>query len=100
MAKAREDEKRSKKKEAEKGKKVDLYAAKESSSKDLVSDDSDDDAFEDWDFGPDRDRKNKSDEPPVKRALLQKRDYKVDLDSKLGKSVVITKNAPSSQTGG
>ena len=39
-------------------------------------------------------------EPPVKRALLKRRDYKVDLDSKLGKSVVITKNTPSAQAGG
>jgi U4/U6.U5 tri-snRNP component SNU23 len=39
-------------------------------------------------------------DPPVKRALLKRRDYKVDLDSKLGKSVVITKNTPSAQAGG
>ncbi|KAL0840452.1 hypothetical protein ABMA28_015702 [Loxostege sticticalis] len=38
--------------------------------------------------------------PPVKRELLKQRDYKVDLDSKLGKSVVITKNTPTSQSGG
>merc|ERR1712098_903399 len=44
--------------------------------------------------------KRKSDEPPVKRSLLQRRDYKVDLDSKLGKSVVITKNTASSNSGG
>jgi hypothetical protein len=44
--------------------------------------------------------KSKSDGPPVKRALLKRRDYKVDLDSKLGKSVVITKNSPSAQAGG
>ena len=40
------------------------------------------------------------DEPPVKRKTLSQRDYKVDLDSKLGKSSVITKNTPSSQSGG
>lgn len=38
--------------------------------------------------------------PPIKRELLKQRDYKVDLDSKLGKSVVITKNTPTSQSGG
>jgi len=39
-------------------------------------------------------------EEKVKRDLLRARDYKVDLDSKLGKSVVITKNTPQSATGG
>uniref|UniRef100_A0A0B6Y860 U1-type domain-containing protein n=1 Tax=Arion vulgaris TaxID=1028688 RepID=A0A0B6Y860_9EUPU len=37
---------------------------------------------------------------PVKRELLKPRDYKVDLDSKLGKSQVITKTTPASQQGG
>ncbi|KAK3924336.1 Zinc finger matrin-type protein 2 [Frankliniella fusca] len=37
---------------------------------------------------------------PVTRELLRQRDYRVDLEGKLGKSVVITKNTPSSQTGG
>ncbi|XP_022258494.1 zinc finger matrin-type protein 2-like [Limulus polyphemus] len=38
--------------------------------------------------------------PPVKRELLKPRDYKVDLDSKLGKTTVITKTTPPSQSGG
>ena len=37
---------------------------------------------------------------PVKRELLKRRDFEVDLDSKLGKSVVITKNTPNCQSGG
>ncbi|XP_064081509.1 zinc finger matrin-type protein 2-like [Macrobrachium nipponense] len=37
---------------------------------------------------------------PVKREFLKQRDYKVDIDSKLGKSQVITKTTPASQSGG
>ena len=47
-----------------------------------------------------RPKGSKSEGPPVKRALLKRREYKVDLDSKLGKSVVITKNTPSAHAGG
>lgn len=38
--------------------------------------------------------------PPVKRDLLRHRDYKVDLESKLGKTIVITKTTPQAEMGG
>lgn len=48
----------------------------------------------------DLDEDSSKDLSPVKREMLKQRDYRVDLDSKLGKSVVITKATPSSQSGG
>ena len=37
---------------------------------------------------------------PVKREKLKARDYKVDLESKVGKSVVVTKATSANQAGG
>lgn len=48
----------------------------------------------------DLDDDHSKDLSPIKREMLKQRDYRVDLDSKLGKSVVITKATPSSQSGG
>ncbi|XP_023349418.1 zinc finger matrin-type protein 2 [Eurytemora carolleeae] len=53
---------------------------------------------EDVEKAMNRDRSD--DGEKVKRDLLRTRDYKVDLDSRLGKSTVITKNTPQSATGG
>ena len=58
-------------------------------------------AREDLERAINRDKSRDKKEDPVKRELLKIRDYKVDLDSKLGKSVVIQKNsANNSQQGG
>lgn len=39
-------------------------------------------------------------EKPVERETLKARSYKIDLDSRLGKSVVISKTTPASEMGG
>lgn len=39
-------------------------------------------------------------EPPKKRENLKARDFKVDLESRVGKTVVVSKAAPSNQAGG
>jgi len=57
-------------------------------------------AREDVEKAINRDRSRDEKEDPVKRELLQIRDYKVDLDSKLGKSVIVQKNTPNGQQGG
>ncbi|CAL9685026.1 unnamed protein product [Knipowitschia caucasica] len=47
-----------------------------------------------------RNRDAKALAPPVKRDNLKHRDYKVDLESKLGKTIVITKTTPQAEMGG
>ena len=97
-AKARDDEEREKRRDYAKS------MQEAAAAKPLGESDDDWDAFdEDWEGVHKKSsvpRRPKSDEPPVKRKALAQRDYKVDLDSKLGKSSVITKNTPSSASGG
>ena len=57
-------------------------------------------AREDLERAINRDKSRDKKEDPVKRELLQIRDYKVDLDSKLGKSIIVQKNTPNGQQGG
>ncbi|KAI1233699.1 hypothetical protein IHE44_0004140 [Lamprotornis superbus] len=47
-----------------------------------------------------REKKDGKPAQPVKRELLRHRDYKVDLESKLGKTIFITKTTPQSEMGG
>jgi len=103
-AKERDDEEKEKRRDHAKGMQdaATIRATAKASGK-YESDDDDWDALdEDWEGIHKKSSipRSKRDEPPVKRKTLSQRDYKVDLDSKLGKSSVITKNTPSSQSGG
>ena len=56
--------------------------------------------LEDSDEDDDESGSKRRPSAPVKRELLKRRDYDVDLEANLGKSVVITKTTPLSHTGG
>lgn len=56
--------------------------------------------LEELDDDDEEESTSKRKEPPVKRKLLQKREFDVDLESNLGKTVVITKSSTMSQSGG
>lgn len=47
-----------------------------------------------------REKKDGKAAEPVKRELLRHRDYQVDPESKLGKTIFITKTTPQSEMGG
>ncbi|CAF2599476.1 unnamed protein product [Rotaria sp. Silwood2] len=52
------------------------------------------------DDSDDEEEKKKSDEKKIARTLLQAREFKVDLESRLGKSVIVTKATAPSDAGG
>ncbi|UJR14031.1 hypothetical protein I4U23_001030 [Adineta vaga] len=60
-----------------------------------TEDDSDDDDDDD-----EEEAQRKRDEKKIARTLLQAREFKVDLDSRLGKSVIVTKATAPSDAGG
>ena len=57
-------------------------------------------AREDVEKAINRDKSRDVKEDPVKRELLKIRDYKVDLDSRLGKSVIVQKNTHTGEGAG
>ncbi|CAF2988195.1 unnamed protein product [Rotaria socialis] len=63
-----------------------------------TTDESDDD--DDNDDDDEKQKQRKSDEKKIARTLLQARECKVDLESRLGKSVIVTKATAPSDAGG